>query len=137
MPSSATASSLPADGLSAFMVEDSLTIRNSISSALHDLTAVRVVAYADGERQALNWLTQQSNVWDLLIVDLFLRQGSGLGILSQVQKSKAQQRIVVLSNFSTPDMRLRCTELGVDAVFDKSSELDAFIEFCQGLSQTA
>ena len=29
------------------------------------------------------------------------------------------------------DIRLRCSYLGADAVFDKSTELDALMDFCQ------
>ena len=28
------------------------------------------------------------------------------------------------------DMRKRCTQLGADAVFDKSNEIDALVEYC-------
>ena len=36
----------------------------------------------------------------------------------------------MLTNYATPDIRLRCASLGVDAVFDKSNEIDALIDFC-------
>jgi DNA-binding NarL/FixJ family response regulator len=38
--------------------------------------------------------------------------------------------VVVLSNYATPDIRRRCAEFGVDAVFDKSNEIDALVDFC-------
>ena len=41
-----------------------------------------------------------------------------------------RQRVVVLSNYATADMRKRCTQLGADAVFDKSNEIDALVEYC-------
>ena len=34
------------------------------------------------------------------------------------------------SNYATPDIRKRCAQFGVDAVFDKSNEIDALIDFC-------
>jgi len=34
---------------------------------------------------------------------------------------------VVLTNYATPEMRSRCQELGADAVFDKSSELEEML----------
>jgi hypothetical protein len=37
---------------------------------------------------------------------------------------------VVLSNYATADIRQRCTQLGVDAVFDKSNEIDALVDYC-------
>ncbi|MDB5893179.1 MAG: hypothetical protein JWQ88_710, partial [Rhodoferax sp.] len=32
--------------------------------------------------------------------------------------------------YATADIRKRCEQLGVDAVFDKSNEIDALIDFC-------
>ena len=40
------------------------------------------------------------------------------------------QKMVVLSNYATPDIRMRCAQLGVDAVFDKSNEIDALVDYC-------
>jgi two-component system, OmpR family, response regulator len=67
---------------------------------------------------------------DLAVVDLFLKQGSGLGVLEACRIRSPRQRVVVLSNYATPDMRQRCTQLGADAVFDKSNEIDALVEYC-------
>ena len=66
----------------------------------------------------------------LAIVDLFLRQGSGLGVLAACRNRTAGQKMVVLSNYATPDVRMRCAQLGVDAVFDKSNEIDALVDYC-------
>ena len=68
--------------------------------------------------------------WDLAILDLFLKQGSGLGVLAACRDRKPTQKIVVLSNYATADIRQRCAQLGVDAVFDKSNEIDALVEYC-------
>jgi len=43
---------------------------------------------------------------------------------------RPNQKVVVLSNYATPDIRKRCAEFGVDAVFDKSNEIDGLIDFC-------
>ena len=64
------------------------------------------------------------------MVDLFLKQGSGLGVLQACTTRRANQKVVVLSNYATPDIRRRCAEFGVDAVFDKSNEIDALVDFC-------
>ena len=64
------------------------------------------------------------------IVDLFLKQGSGLGVLQTCQQRRPNQKVVVLSNYATPDIRKRCAQFGVDAVFDKSNEIDGLIDFC-------
>jgi DNA-binding NarL/FixJ family response regulator len=59
-----------------------------------------------------------------------LKQGSGLGVLAACRNRPARQKVVVLSNYATTDIRQRCAQLGVDAVFDKSNEIDALVDFC-------
>jgi two-component system, OmpR family, response regulator len=88
------------------------------------------VGWAETEQEARGWLSGHEAGWDLAIVDLFLKQGSGLGVLEACRSRGAGQRVVVLSNYATPDMRKRCMQLGADAVFDKSNEIDALVDYC-------
>jgi DNA-binding NarL/FixJ family response regulator len=113
-----------------FLVEDNRTIRDNLIPALEDLAAARVVGFAETEKDALTWLDAHADGWQLLVVDLFLKDGSGFGVLRNCMKRTPSQRAVVLSNYVDPDMRARCTALGADAVFDKSEEIDGFFEYC-------
>jgi DNA-binding NarL/FixJ family response regulator len=113
-----------------FLVEDNKTIRDNLVPALEDLVNGHVVGFAETESGALAWLVAHPHEWQLLIVDLFLKEGSGLGVLAGCKTRSAGQRVVVLSNYVTQDIRARCEALGADAVFDKSRDLDAFIEYC-------
>ena len=120
--------------LRTYIVEDNGTIRENLIAALEELASVKAMGWADSESEAKRWLSQHEGRWDLAIVDLFLKQGSGLGVL-EACRSRAAGRVVVLSNYATPDMRLRCTQLGADAVFDKSNEIDALVEYCTALNE--
>jgi DNA-binding NarL/FixJ family response regulator len=91
---------------------------------------VTAVGTAETENDGKAWLTDHQDDWDLAIVDLFLKQGSGLGVLAACRNRPARQKVVVLSNYATTDIRQRCAQLGVDAVFDKSNEIDALVDFC-------
>ena len=121
--------------LKTFIVEDNATIRENLIGTLEELATIEAVGEAETEDDGKNWLTAENAEWDLAIVDLFLRQGNGLGVLAACQDRKAHQRVVVLSNYATPDVRLRCAQLGVDAVFDKSNEIDALVDYCIEQSQ--
>lgn len=115
--------------LKTYIVEDNPTIRENLIGTLEELADVRTVGWADNEADARAWLAQGTR-WDLAIVDLFLKQGSGLGVLEAFRARHPGQRVVVLSNYATTDMRKRCSQLGADAVFDKSKEIDALIDYC-------
>ncbi len=116
--------------LRTYIVEDNATIRENLISALQELAQVHTVGSAETEDEGKAWLQAYPEKWDLAIVDLFLRQGSGLGVLAACRDRLANQKVVVLSNYATPDVRMRCAQLGVDAVFDKSNEIEALVDFC-------
>jgi len=121
--------------LSAYLVEDSAMIRTNLTTTLEELCGIKVVASAESEAAAMEWLVQPEQKWQLAIVDLFLRPGSGIKILAACRNRKPEQKIVVLSNYATPDMRKICISLGADAVFDKSREVDALIDYCIELAR--
>jgi DNA-binding NarL/FixJ family response regulator len=116
--------------LRAFIVEDSSTIRDNLIDTLKELARVEPVGMAETEHEGKRWLAANTE-WDVMIVDLFLRQGSGMNVVEAARSRKAGQQVVVLSNHATRDVRWRCAQLGADAVFDKSNELEALIEYCQ------
>ena len=114
----------------AYIVEDSPTIRKNLIETLQELALVEAVGVAETEQEGKRWLAQNDAYWDLAIIDLFLREGSGLNILEACRKRRPGQRIIVLSNHATNDVRWRCAELGADAVFDKSTEIEALVDYC-------
>jgi len=120
--------------LKTYIVEDSPVIRERLIATLEELVPVRVVGTAEDEPTAVQWLTRAGNEADLVIVDLFLKEGSGMGVLRCAQAVRPRRRMVVLSNYATPDVRRKCLELGADRVFDKSNEIEALIAYCGALA---
>ena len=113
-----------------YLVEDSATIRENLISTLEEIAPVKVVGFAETEDEASAWLSSHNGDWQLAIVDLFLKEGSGLGVLKGCQNRNSDQKVVVLTNYATNDIRMRCAALGSDAVFDKSNELDELLDYC-------
>ncbi|HQX58908.1 MAG: response regulator transcription factor [Rhodoferax sp.] len=120
--------------LKTYIVEDSQVIRESLIATLEELVPVDVVGTADNEIAAVHWLSKPDNAVDLVIVDLFLKQGSGLGVLRAAHSMAQPCNMVVLSNYATADMRRKCLELGADRVFDKSNDIEALILYCDRLA---
>ena len=117
--------------LKTYLVEDNPTIRENLIATLEELVDIDAIGVSDTENEAKLWLQNNPKLWDLAILDLFLKQGSGLGVLAACRDRQPSQKVVVLTNYATTDIRHRCTQLGVDAVFDKSNEIDGLVEFCQ------
>ena len=120
--------------LKALLVEDSAVIRENLIAALEELAPVQVVATATDEPGALNWLDNAGHECDLVIIDIFLKTGSGLGVLRAASALHRDMSLVVLSNYATPDMRRKCLALGANRVFDKSNEIDSLIQYCSRLA---
>ena len=120
--------------ISTFIVEDSPIILTNLVATLEELAPVKVVGSAPDESGALRWLTEPSNHCDLVIIDVVLKSGSGLGVLKGSTRGEVSAKRVVLTNYATPDMRRRCAELGADRVFDKSGELEELIAYCTRLA---
>jgi len=114
----------------AYIVEDSPTIRENLIETLQELALVDAVGTAETENEGKTWLAQHEDYWDLAIVDLFLKEGSGLNILQACRGRRPGQKMVVLSNHATRDVRWRCAQLGADAVFDKSTEIEKLVDYC-------
>jgi len=123
--------------LRAFIVEDSPVILENLMDTLEELANVEVVGSVGDEAAAVNWMLQDpQHGADLFIVDVFLRSGTGLGVLQAAQRLGVTARRVVLTNYATDDMRDRCASLGAERVFDKSQQLEELINYCAVLSET-
>jgi DNA-binding NarL/FixJ family response regulator len=114
-----------------YLVEDNPVIRENLVGFLHDVADTTVVAHASTEKEAVQWLHSHRNDWDMAIVDLFLREGNGFGVVDACRDRAAHQKVVVLSNYATADMRERSRQLGADAFFDKSAEIDQLLAYCE------
>lgn len=120
--------------LNCFLVEDSPVIRQNLVATLEEMLPMHVVGTAEDESSALRWLEESPTPCDLLIIDVFLRTGTGLEVLRRAKALRPQANLVVLTNYATPEMRRRCEELGADRLFDKSAELEDLLAYCEALT---
>jgi DNA-binding NarL/FixJ family response regulator len=116
------------------LVEDNKKIRDVLIPAMEELGNVRVVGVAETSKEGIAIFERLGKTWELAVVDLFLREGSGLSVLRALGGRAPGQSAVVLTNYVTPTIVASCLDLGADRVFDKSTELDAFFEYCRALS---
>ena len=124
--------------LKAFVVEDNVSIRESLIEALAELTGIETAGVASSEKAAIAWLTNPDNAWDIAIVDLILEPGgSGFGVLRALKGRQPGRKMVVLTGAANPEVRRQCEALGGDDVFDKAIETDALIDYCLQLSKAA
>jgi CheY-like chemotaxis protein len=61
---------------------------------------------------------------DALVIDLNLRQGTGLGVIMAVRRTPAERRplLLVLTNHALPVLEAACLSAGADHFLDKSRD---------------
>ena len=118
-----------------FVVEDSELILKNLVTTLEELTPVKVVGSASDAASAIAWLAQSKNIFELVIIDIFLKSSSGITVLKSIMELSIQAKRVVLTNYCTPEMRVRCAELGAHRVFDKYNQIDDLVEYCMQLQR--
>ncbi len=75
------------------------------------------------ETEAAADIALQENAWDVLILDLQLLQGTGLGVLRNlIRHRKPNTVVIVYTNYAIPLYRTRSMQLGADHFFDKAQE---------------
>lgn len=117
----------------AYLVEDHSHIRESLAETLNEVVRIDVVGHADNEADAVAWLAQNPDGWELVVTDIFLKSGNGMGVVAACKDRHKSQKVVVLTGFGTPEIRRLCSDLGVDVVFDKAIDTDAMIAYCKTL----
>jgi DNA-binding NarL/FixJ family response regulator len=119
--------------INTFLVEDRADIRDTLIQAMQEIAPCRFVGHADSESTARQWLHTHTHDqdWQLAIVDLFLADGSGFGVLRHCQQRRPEQKVVVLTGYSHDNIVNKCLELGADEVFDKTGELEELVAYCK------
>ncbi len=124
----------PARSLDVYVVEDNVIVLESLIAALEELAPVHVVGTAADEHVAVDWLRADGERCDMVIIDMFLRSGSGLGVIEAARRRRPDAALVVLSNYATDEMRARCLASGADRVYDKSRDIDQLVAYCIALT---
>ncbi len=124
---------LPERLASLFLVENSALVRERLVRLVDDHGGVKVVGQAEGEEEAREGIQREEP--DIVILDLQLARGNGLGLLDGLVQLDRKPLVVVLTNHATPQYRARCLHGGADYFFDKTAEfhrvLDVLEEFVQ------
>ena len=119
--------------LKVFLIEDAVKIRSILIEILQQTGNVEIVGFADSEKDALNQLRSQE--WDVVIVDITLREGNGLGVLAGLKKDdKPYGKRLVFTNSASLALKDRALALGAEGFFDKSRDMDSLIDHIHALT---
>ena len=96
-----------------------------------------MIGFAETEADAVRQLRAQPV--DVAIVDLRLKEGSGIGVIESIRAlhAKAPPTIIVLTNYAFPEFETACRKRGADYFFDKSTQFGAVKLLLQSIRRSA
>ncbi|MCY7389409.1 MAG: response regulator transcription factor [Burkholderiales bacterium] len=111
--------------LRVYLVEDSPHVRDLLLDFLNIPGEMQIVGDADTEAGAVAAIL--ADPVDAVIVDLKLREGSGMAVIEKLRRAdlNPQPKIIVFTNHPFPEIRKRAMQLGADYFFDKSADYDS------------
>ncbi len=116
------------------LVEDSRIVRDRLRGIINNIPGCILVAASDNEDDARLQLDKHHP--DLAVIDLRLKGGSGLSVLSHIKAMQSATIIIVLTNLAQTEYRVSCLRLGAHYFFDKSKDIAAFtqllVDRCKG-----
>ena len=128
----------PGKPLRILLVEDSPLLRGRLENMLSQHAAFKVTGLAAAESEAIEKL--ESVPYDVIVVDVELRPGSGIGVIRQARARNKDGGdgghvwIIVLTNYDLPTVRERCMQAGADHFLDKMREIDQLIPILLGIA---
>jgi len=99
---------------------------------LSAVTGLEVVTPAQNATEALAHF--ESFQPQLVILDLQMPGGSGLGVLQQIKQERPETRVVIFTNHLESQYRSRCSELKADYFLSKSTDAKLLIEISKQLT---
>jgi len=106
--------------LRVLLVEDSPRIAGMLRELLESDAQAAVIKVAPDQQSAIEQASQAE--FDVMILDLQLRSGTGFGVLAALGAQRPLT--IVLTNYALPEYRRRAQELGAEYFLDKAKDLD-------------
>lgn len=115
-------------------VDDSETISNHIKTLLDSIDEITFSGHAFEVSEAIQLI--ETILPDVVLLDIFLREESGIELLAQIKNQYPTIKVIILSNHSEQFYKTKCKELGAYHFLDKSYEFDKLPHILAKLNKT-
>jgi DNA-binding NarL/FixJ family response regulator len=103
-----------------FVVEDAPEIRKRLIAMVQMVAGINVIGEAESVSEAIDGVLGSPT--DMVLLDLQLKDGTGLEVLTRVKQARPELRVIVLTNFATQQYRQASLSAGAEFCLDKSQE---------------
>ncbi|MGH8595669.1 MAG: response regulator [Gammaproteobacteria bacterium] len=110
------------------LVEDSRAVVAALSEQLNELPNVIVVGNTDSEQGAVELLG--STEYDVVILDIQLRLGTGIGVLrtlARLPEPARKHTAMIYSNYAEGEYRAAAARFGARYFFDKTADTQSLL----------
>ena len=118
-----------------FIADDSDTVRDRLISLLREMPAVEIVGEAQDAAEAIQAIQRIKP--DVVILDIRMPAGSGIGVLRSLRQKQEKPKFIILTNYPFLQCRKTCPEAGASYFFDKSSEFEKIPQALEQLTAAA
>src|SRR5260221_3744652 len=106
--------------LRVLLVEDSKVLTERLTEAIRQIPQVELIGTADTEATAV--ASAQRDSIDVIILDLHLKQRTGLGVMRAMATTHLKPRIIVLTNYDLPEYKNAALVLRATHFFDNARD---------------
>jgi DNA-binding NarL/FixJ family response regulator len=125
---------LPMATIKILIVDDSKPVRANLKEMLETMEPAPLVREAETRIDAISiWKREQP---EILILDMMLKDGSGLDVLRTIRMEDAFARIIVWTNHDDGALRNACMASGADFFFVKATEYSELLDTIGAISKT-
>lgn len=112
--------------ITTLIVDDSAILRRRLNESLSRIRDDLEISEASTGIEALEQFSSRKQ--NTVILDISLPDISGIDVLKKIKKSDPSTRVIILTNYPSPEFRDRCINLGADYFFDKYSDYRNILE---------
>jgi DNA-binding NarL/FixJ family response regulator len=106
--------------LKVFLVEDSQVLTERLTEVVGQIADVYLVGTAETESAAVAAINREPV--DVIVLDLHLKQGTGLGVMRALARTTLKPQIIVFTNYALPEYKKAAMDLGATHFLDKARD---------------
>ncbi len=104
--------------MNVLIVDDSELLQDRLKKSLTELNGNINISLASNCQEAMDMFTL--HVYDKIILDIDLPDGSGIQLLRLFKKAKSETDVIMFTNYQSTEFKKNCMHLGANHFFNKS-----------------
>jgi chemotaxis response regulator CheB len=111
------------------LVEDSVEFIRVVEALLAEIPGSILVGTASDSATGIELVSKTQP--DVLVLDVFLREGTALDVLRGLADQTGRTTVIVVTSQPSAVLEQHCRNLGARAVFDKTTQVEQLFELLQ------